>query len=66
MPIPTTRSVSELKSNAITTEISASAIVVELRNVLRQEDCWVALPPKVLVRAFAKAFEKEAISPIIY
>ena len=39
MPIPTTRSVSELKSNAITTEISASAIVVELRNVLRQEDC---------------------------
>jgi len=44
----------------------ANAIVVEPRNVLRQEDCWVDLPPRVLVKAFAKAFEKEEISPIIY
>ena len=36
------------------------------RNVLRQDDCWVDLPPRVLVKAFAKAFVKEAISPIIY
>jgi hypothetical protein len=40
--------------------------VVEPRNVLRQDDCWVDLPPRVLVKAFAKAFVKEAISPIIY
>jgi hypothetical protein len=39
--------------------------VVEARNVLRQDDCWVDLPPSVLVKAFAKAFEKEEISPII-
>ncbi len=64
-PINTTRSVNELRSNAITTQIRANAIVVEPRNVLRQEDCWVDLPPRVLVKAFARAFEKEAISPII-
>ena len=64
-PINTTRSVNELRSNAITTQIRANAIVVEPRNVLRQEDCWVDLPPRVLVKAFARAFEKEEISPII-
>jgi hypothetical protein len=36
------------------------------RNVLRQDDCWVDLPPRVLVKAFAKAVEKEVISPSIY
>jgi len=41
-------------------------MVVEARNVLRQEDCWVDLPPSVLVNAFPNAVEKEAISPIIY
>ena len=66
MPIITTRSVSELRSNAITTQISANAIVVEARNVLRQDDCWVYLPPNVLPRATPNALEKEAISPIIY
>jgi hypothetical protein len=66
MPIATTRSVNELRSNAITTQIRANAIVVEARNVLRQDDCWVDLPPSVLVKAFARAFVKEAISPIIY
>jgi uncharacterized protein (DUF2342 family) len=65
MPIKTTRTVSELRLNAITTEIIANAMVVEARNVLRQEDCWVDLPPSVLANAFPKAVEKEAISPII-
>jgi hypothetical protein len=66
MPINTTRRVRELKSNAITTQMIANAIVVEPRNVLRQDDCWVDLPPRVLVKAFAKAVEKEVISPSIY
>jgi hypothetical protein len=44
----------------------ANAIVVVARNVLRQDDCWVDLPPRVLVKAFAKAVEKEVISPSIY
>ena len=64
-PINTARRVSELRSNAITTQMRVNAIVVEPRNVLRQDDCWVDLPPRVLVKAFAKAFAKEAISPII-
>ena len=36
------------------------------RDQLRQDDCWVDLPPKVLPRATPNALEKEAISPIIY
>jgi hypothetical protein len=43
----------------------ANAIVVEARNVLRQDDCWVDLPPRVLVKAFPRAAENEEISPSI-
>ena len=64
IPINTTRRVSEFRSNAITRQIKANAIVEEARNVLRQEDCWVDLPPRVLVKALPKALEKEESSPI--
>ena len=53
------------KLNAITKQIMTSAIELEQRRVFRQVDSWVDLPPKVFVKAFDKAFEKEATSPII-
>ena len=39
---------------------------VDARKVFRQEDSWVDLPPRVLVKAFNNAWEKENASPIIY
>ena len=65
MPINTTRNVMVFRLKRITTEIIAIAIELEARNVLRQLVIWVDLPPRVLVKAFANAFENEAISPII-
>ena len=41
-----------------------NAIVEEARNVLRQVDCWVDLPPRVFAKAFPKALEKDESSPI--